>query len=97
MLDSNASVAEKDDCAIDLAGFDDADVIEALSKFANELSNDWIVRASCGESLAGIWIRKKEINFDLLIKLKDVAINEALSLIKYHRPDWYESYNQLRS
>jgi hypothetical protein len=97
MLDSNASEAVKDDCAIDLAAYDDTEVIEVLFKFANELSNEWIVRGSCGESLAGIWIRNEEINFDLLIQLKDTALAEALALIKHHRLDWYESYNQLRS
>lgn len=95
LLDRNANDADKDDCAIYLAEFDDNDVIEILYKVANDLNVEWIVRASCGESLAEIWIRKQEIDYNLLVSLKDVALDEALALIKYHRPDWYDKYNIL--
>ncbi|UKS29655.1 hypothetical protein LOZ80_12265 [Paenibacillus sp. HWE-109] len=94
LLDPNANEAEKDDCAMDLADFDGNEVIEALSKFANDIDNECIVRASCGASLAEIWIRKQEVNFNFLLQLKDVALTEALALIKHHRPEWYEMYNQ---
>ncbi|EGL15047.1 hypothetical protein HMPREF9413_2040 [Paenibacillus sp. HGF7] len=53
-----------------------------------------MVAASCGESLAYIWLRKSEINYDQLLLLKGTALHEALSLIKAHKYDWFAEYER---
>jgi len=46
------------------------------------------VAASCGESLAEIWIRKKQLNLDALKRLQGEACHEALGLIRVREPSW---------
>ncbi|MGE6228441.1 hypothetical protein [Paenibacillus chitinolyticus] len=95
LLDPYSTEAEKDDAAIDLGEhFEDEETIAVLLKVSNQNGIGEMVAASCGESLAYIWLRKSEINYDQLLLLKEAALHEALSLIKAHRYDWFAEYER---
>ncbi|SFM50003.1 hypothetical protein SAMN03159341_13917 [Paenibacillus sp. 1_12] len=86
---------EIDDAVMDLSKFDDDQVIQILMKVANDVSFDYMIRASAGESLAEIWLRTSSIDFIQLGSLSEVALNEALSLIKSKRISWYKTFLEL--
>lgn len=81
LLDATASVDGRDDAAMDLADYDGREVEEALASVANDETAPEIVRASCGESLAEIWLRSGEINEAVFSSLKGIARVEAESLL----------------
>lgn len=89
LLDKTARDDERDDAAIDLGRYD---VKNTLFHFANDLKEDEMLRASCGKSLAEIWIRNNHCDIDNLLKLQDIAKIEALEKIKADKPTWYQEY-----
>jgi hypothetical protein len=96
LLDSTTSDAEKDDAVIELGNsFQDDDIIDILIKVSKNCNYDEMIAASCGESIAYIWLRNQRIDYEKLSKLKGIASIEALSLIKVQRPDWYKTYLDL--
>ncbi len=60
LLDVTASEVDRDDAAIDLGAYDEPEVEEALIRVGADLSTPNSVAASCGESLAEIWMRNVE-------------------------------------
>jgi hypothetical protein len=82
LLDPSARADERDDAAIDLSGYDDESVESALALVACDLSVPEIVRASCGESLAEIWIRRGSVNHRLLQELSGASKMEALACLE---------------
>ncbi len=86
---------EIDDAVMDLSKFDDDDVIQILMEVANDASFDNMIRASAGESLADIWIRKSIVDYKQLASLTEIALKEALALIKSKRADWYTTFSEL--
>lgn len=93
LLDSTAREDERDDAAMDLADFDGYDVVEALYTVAADQSlQSEMIKGSCGESLASIWIRTGTIDFELLSRLEGTAKTEALWSIKVNRSDWYNTF-----
>ncbi|GGG02507.1 hypothetical protein GCM10010913_25310 [Paenibacillus aceti] len=54
-----------------------------------------MIAASCGESIARIWLTSQRIDYKKTSNLKGVTLNEALSLIKAQRPDWFKAYSDL--
>ena len=88
LLDVTASEADRDDAAMDLAAYDAPEVEEALIRVGADLSTPNAVAASCGESLAEIWLRKQQLNLDALKRLQGEACHEALSLIRMREPSW---------
>lgn len=83
LLDKTASDAERDDAAIDLGYIsEDEDVEAALLTVANDEEADEMIRASCGESLAQIWIAHNQVSREKLSLLMGVALEEAMSMIK---------------
>ena len=91
LLDVTASEADRDDAAMDLVAYDEPEVEEALIRVAADLSNPSSVAASCGESLAEIWIRKRKLNHAALQRLSREAYNEAMELIRAKEPSWASS------
>ncbi|MGO4733741.1 hypothetical protein [Paenibacillus sp. 2KB_22] len=78
LLDPKTSDAEKDDAVIDLGiNFQDEETIDFLINVSNNNCYDEMVVASCGESLAHIWIKNEQINYKKLLELKGVALAEA--------------------
>ena len=88
LLDVTAAEADRDDAAMDLAAYDEPEVEEVLIRVGADSSTPNAVAASCGESLAEIWIRKKTLNFDALKRLQGEACNEARGLIRMREPSW---------
>lgn len=98
LTDPTASDAEKDDAVIELGeNFRDAETVDLLIKVSNESNCDEMIKASCGESIGQIWLSTQKISYDKLTHLKGIALTEVLSLIKSHRPDWYETYLEIIS
>lgn len=96
IFDASSREDEVDDAVMDLAKFDDDFVIEILLRVANDPTFDEMIRASAGESLADIWIRRNEIDYKQLTSLTGAALNEALAMIKSKRSDWYTHFGKLR-
>ena len=92
LSDKSARDDERDDAAIDLGCFDGNDVKNVLFQVANDLRENEMIRASCGESLAQIWIRNNYYDIDYLLILQDIAKVEALAIIKADKPTWYQEY-----
>ena len=88
LLDVTAPEAERDDAAMDLAVYDESEVEEALIRVGADSSAPNAVAASCGESLAEIWLRKKTLNLDALKRLQGEACHEAIGLIRVREPSW---------
>lgn len=96
MLDPATSDAEKDDAVIELGNnFQDNDTIDILIKVSKDGNYDEMIAASCGESIAYIWLTKQRIDYEKLSNLKGITLSEALFLIKVQRPDWYKAYSKL--
>jgi hypothetical protein len=88
LLDVAAAEADRDDAAMDLAAYDEPEVEDALIHVGSDSSTPNSVAASCGESLAEIWLRKKALNLDALKLLKGEACHEAIGLIRAREPSW---------
>ncbi len=95
LLDPSASIAEKDDAAIELGNFDEQDVIDVLINVSNKLEYDEMVKASCGESLAFIWLKHQNLKYNDLKKLNGIAFREAIGLIKRNRKEWFDEFFKL--
>jgi hypothetical protein len=88
LLDVTAAEADRDDAAMELAAYDAPEVEDALIQVGVDPSTPNSVAASCGESLAEIWIRKKTVNLDALKLLKGETCHEAIGLIRARGPSW---------
>ncbi|MFN5309304.1 MAG: hypothetical protein ACK5C0_07600 [Candidatus Kapaibacterium sp.] len=64
LLDESASVSERDDAAMDLSAFNSNEVLETLLKVGMDNRVDDVILSSVGESLAEIWLRNNNFNFD---------------------------------
>ncbi|WP_215190842.1 hypothetical protein [Exiguobacterium sp. s7] len=83
LLDQTASDAERDDAAMDLGFSLNEEAVEiALLTVANDETVDEMIRASCGESLAQIWIAHNQVSREKLSLLTGIALGEAISMIK---------------
>lgn len=82
LLDKSASTSDRDDAAMNLSDYDTPEVIRALATIAGDMSVEEIVRASCGESLANLWITRGEIDKTLFEALVGIARQEAESLLR---------------
>lgn len=93
LLDPTTSDAEKDDAVIALGNnFQDDKTIDFLIQVSNDRNYDEMIAASCGESIAHIWLNKQRIDYEQVSSLSGIALTEGLSMIKAHRPDWYKNY-----
>ena len=67
LLDPCAEDGEKDDAAMDLAEFNNEDVLNALTQAAiNAKKNDFFLN-SCGESIAEIWIKNNKFDSNIFV------------------------------
>lgn len=83
LLNKTASDAERDDAAIDLGlSLNDAAVEVTLLTVANDEAVDEMIRSSCGESLAQIWIAHNQVSREKIVLLTGIALDEAMELIK---------------
>lgn len=82
LLDKTADDSDRDDAAIDLAAYDDDDVISALVSVAEDPNSDEMICSTCGESLGTIWLRKGSVDGNLLNKIRPEAQREVMGLIE---------------
>ncbi|MCC6505951.1 MAG: hypothetical protein BWZ07_00909 [Alphaproteobacteria bacterium ADurb.BinA280] len=82
LLDPSARADERDDAAMDLSEYDDESVESALALAACDHAAPEIIRASCGESLAEIWVRRGAVNHQILAALSGVSKLEALARLE---------------
>lgn len=82
LFDENANVSEKDDAAMDLAAYDDPEIIQHLVKKGSDEKEDSVVLNSCKESLAEIWIRNDSFNQEMFNLLSPIAKKGAQFVIE---------------
>lgn len=88
LLDPEARPDERDDAAMDLGSSDDQAALDALIKAASDVRVPEMVKASCGESLAEIWLRTNNFDRRAFASLNGVALAEAKALIQARAPYW---------
>jgi len=79
LLDTCASISERDDAAMDLGEYTDNKVVEALVKVGSSEQENYNILASCGESLAQIWSQMGIIDNTVIDKLSEVAKAELIA------------------
>jgi len=87
LFDPSAREDERDDAAIDLGKSDDDRAVEALLRFASDPDSEEMVAGSCGESLAGIAIRRGLSVRSWLSGLQPLARREIEVWVGADRPD----------
>lgn len=88
LFDKEASIAERDDAAMDLYEYDDPIALDALIKVAKNKDEDFTVLNSCGESIASIWLKTNTFNKDIYNSLSRPAQDGIYYVIKNDRPEW---------
>lgn len=87
LLDFTAELSERDDAAMDLGEFDDERALSALYQVANNHTEDETLAASCGESIAQIWLRRGACDEQILETLHPSASSEVLALVSSKNRD----------
>ena len=95
LLDKTASIAERDDAAIDLRGYNDDRALLALIKIVTDENEENSIFDNCGESIATIWVNRDYFNLDLYKQMGRPAQREVYSYIVCQKPDWIEKYQIL--
>jgi hypothetical protein len=88
LLDVTAPESDRDDAAMDLAAYDAPEAEDALIHVGTDPSTPSLTAASCGESLAEIWLRKGKYNLAALKQLRSEARDEAIGLMRAKEPSW---------
>lgn len=88
LLDSSASLSERDDAAIDLGNFEDEKALNALIAFATNHKEEESIMDVCGESIAKIWVKRDQFNPDIFKNLHPYAQHEAQMYITINKPQW---------
>ena len=95
LLNKRASIADRDDAAMDLFEYDDDFALDSLIKVAKNKNEDSIILNSCGESIASIWIKRNEFDKNSYKSLSKEAQNGVFYVIKNDKPDWINLIEQL--
>ena len=88
LLDESASDAERDDAAMDLSEYNHKNVMKALMITAKHDKTDNMIKASCGQSLAMIFIQNDRFEKEIYKHLIGIAKTEFESNINSKRNDW---------
>lgn len=88
LLDKKASIAERDDVAMDLGVFDDDLALKALISIATNLNEDDMIVDFCGESIGEIWVKRNKSDFKILKRFHPVAFRATRDYIKAKKPEW---------
>lgn len=81
LLDLTAEFSERDDAATDQGEFDDESALGALCQIADNHKEDEILAASCGESIAQIWLRRGFCDRQMLEYFHPAASSEIMALV----------------
>jgi hypothetical protein len=88
LLNKNASIAERDDAAMDLFQYDSDFVLNALIKIAKNKEEDSTLLNSCGESIGSIWVKRNIFDKNTYEILSKEAQDGVYYVIQSDRPDW---------
>lgn len=88
LISESATIAERDDAAMDLADYDAREAEQALLDVANDPRSPEILLATCGESLAEIWCRRESALPALFTELPALVRLEATAVIEKEQPSW---------
>ncbi len=88
ILDPTARIDEIDDAIMFLGELGDLDALDILIDIGSDESNEYISKASAGESIARLMISNNIFRRDLIEKLSEDAKNEAIQLITGLKPEW---------
>jgi hypothetical protein len=89
LLDKSVDIGARDDCAMDLADYNDDEALQALYKCASDPLEDHIIQSSCGESLAEIMVRTSSLNKKYIEGLSQHAYAELKAYINETKPEWF--------
>ena len=95
LLDEKAELGDRDDAAMDLSEYDDANVEGALSIIACDSDPDEVLADSCAESLAEIWSRRGSVSEEIWRTLSPVSRPIAFSTIKALNPSLAKTIQRL--
>ena len=93
LFDQQASIAERDDAAVDLANFNDPRAISALLACASNKQENELVLNSCGESLGAIWVSQNDFNEQAYHNLSSTSRYGIYYVVDARRPEWVKKYN----
>ena len=77
LLDQSALLADRDDAAMDLGAYNDDNVLDALIRVARNKDEHEMILASCGESIADIWLARRYYNQEVFDSLTNAAQHEV--------------------
>lgn len=93
LFDKYSTITEKDDAAIDLRGYPEKEVIDALLSKGADINEDQIVLNSCGESLGSIWSELDIFDKKAFSNLAKPARFGLKYAVESRKPDWVNKYN----
>jgi hypothetical protein len=82
LLDNDADLGGRDDCALELAKYDNPEAESALFQIASDAKQFEMLIETCGESLATIWRRNRRMPIDVLERLAPPARAIAAAILK---------------
>ncbi|NOU93273.1 hypothetical protein GC093_08585 [Paenibacillus sp. LMG 31456] len=95
LIDTTASDAERDDAAIDLSNYSNNEIIFALLYTARDNNVDDMIKASCGESLAIIFITINTFRTEIYELLDGISKTEFVNYIKHNKKEWIVNLGNL--
>jgi hypothetical protein len=96
LMDGFAREDERDDAAIDLGDSDAPEALAALIQAGSDPGVPDTVQASCGESIADIWIRRGNYDYSIWQKLCSPTRNELINTVAKQRPEWLTDEEELK-
>jgi hypothetical protein len=87
LLDKSSEFGDRDDAAIELSAFDEAEAEDTLAKVASDPASDARLVERCGEALAEIWMRKNTVDHATWNQLRPEARDISRAVIAARRPE----------
>lgn len=82
LLNREAEFGDRDDAAMDLAAYDDEQAEHALMSIAEDITVNKLLAERCAESLAEIWVRKKETQDNKIARLRHDVRQTAVTIME---------------
>ncbi len=92
LCNSKASIAERDDAAMDLAEYRDDRAINALLQTSKNKDEDELILNSCGESLGSIWVQMNIFDYKIFRNLPGTVKHGVYFVVKARKPEWVKRY-----
>ena len=92
LLDPSASIAERDDAAMDLSDYNCDLALNTLVQVAKNINEDTIILNSCGESIASIWVKRGVFDEKTYYILSNTARFGVYNYIESENPEWVSFY-----